>query len=115
MKKLKNDKRGASLLLTLLIISAVLSIAFGISGLSLGEIKISRDAPKSLIAYYAADAGIECQMFADRLSEPNCPNACLDVGSKICYEITVSGVSPDRTVKSSGIYQDIRRAIELTY
>ncbi|MBU4284974.1 hypothetical protein KKF60_00625 [Patescibacteria group bacterium] len=115
MKKLKNNKKGASLLLALLIISAVLSIAFGISELSLGEIKISRDAPKSLIAYYAADAGIECQMFADRLSKPNCSSACIDVNSKICYKITISGVSPKRTIKSSGIYQDIIRAIELTY
>lgn len=115
MKKLENNKKGASLLLTLLIVSVVLSIAFGISGLSLGEIKISRDAPKSLVAYYAADAGIECQMFADRLSKSNCSSACIDTGSKICYEVTVSGISPSRTIKSSGIYQDLRRAIELTY
>jgi hypothetical protein len=115
MKKIKNNNKGSSLLLTLLIISAVLSIAFGISGLSLGEIRISRDAPKSLVAYYAADAGIECQMHADRLIVPNCVSACLDVASEICYEVTVSGVSPARTIKASGTYQDIRRAIELTY
>lgn len=115
MKKIKNNKKGASLLLTLLIVSAVLSIAFGISGLSLGEIKISRDTPKSLIAYYAAEAGIECQMYADRLGGISCEHSCLDDESKICYDVLISGDSPDRVVKSLGSYQDTVRAIELTY
>ena len=64
----KNNQKGISLLITLLIMSALLSIAFGLSVLSLGEVKLSRDETKSLTSYYAAEAGVECQMFNDRLS-----------------------------------------------
>ncbi len=111
----KNNQQGSSLLITLLIIAALLSIAFGVSKLGIGETKYSRDIGKTLIAYYVADSGAECQMFADRLGEPDCASACLDVESEICYEVTVSGDYTNRTIKSIGSYQDIKRAIELTY
>lgn len=119
----KNNQKGSSLLITLLIMSAFLSVAFGLSRLSLGEIQLFRDTTRSLTAYYAAEAGVECQMFNDRLSgEVVCggsSNVCLDAGQTICYLIQVSGSylnnNPPRTIKSSGSYKDVRRAIELTY
>ena len=62
----QNNKKGSSLLITILVIAALMSIAFGLSKLALGETKLSRDISKTLIAYYAADSGAECQMYADR-------------------------------------------------
>jgi len=126
----KNNQKGISLLITLLIMSALLSIAFGLSVLSLGEVKLSREDTKSLTAYYAAEAGVECQMFNDRLSgEAVCggdpdgngegEKVCLDTGQIICYKVQVSGSyfggNPPRTIKSDGSYRSVRRAIELTY
>ena len=113
MKNHKNNQKGVSLLLTLLIMAAVLSIAFGLSKLSLGEIKISRDVGRSLIAYYAAEAGVECQMYDDRIGGLDCSHVCLEPG--ICYDVEVSGETPNRTIESNGSYQDITRAVELTY
>jgi len=116
----KNNQKGSSLLITLLVMAALLSIAFGLSTLGLGEIKLSQDTSTSLISYYAAEAGVECQMFNDRLSsEVVCANTCLDAGQTICYQVQVSGSyinnNPPRTIKSSGSYQDVIRAIQLTY
>lgn len=134
----KSNYKGSSLLITLLVMAALMGIAFGISKLSLGETKISRDISKSLIAYYAAESGVECQMYYDRLlGEAVCGGAglggtscvgdtgdgasdCLDAGKTTCYKIeivsgTYSHGNGPRTIRSMGCYQDVRRAVELTY
>jgi hypothetical protein len=112
-----NDKKGSSLLITLLIMAALLSVAFGLSKLSLGETKLSRDISRTLIAYYAAEAGVECQMFADRIGGVSCGThaspMCLSVG--VCVETTSQSATPNRKIQSLGSFGDVRRAIELTY
>ena len=113
MKNYKNKQRGVSLLLTILIMAAVLSIALGLSKLSLGEIKISRDMGKSLIAYYAAEAGVECQMYVDRVGGLDCGHVCLT--PDICFDVIAEGASPNRTIESKSSYQGTTRAVELTY
>jgi len=111
----KNNQKGQALLIVLLVMAAFLSIALGVSTLSLGETKLSRDISKSLIAYYAADSGVECQMYSDRWPADgvNCASVCLSAG--ICFVTQISGTSPTRTIQSTGSYLDVRRAVELTY
>jgi hypothetical protein len=114
-KKMKSNK-GASLLLTFLIITALLSIAIGVSRLSLGEIKLGRNIPNSLVAYYAAESGIERALYEDRHGGGVDFSDCLDSPTdSVCYEVQFSGISPNRTVKSNGSYKNIRRTIEITY
>lgn len=102
------------MLLTILIMSAILAIAMGISKLSLGEIKISRELPQSFVAYYAAEAGIEEGLYAD-LVEGTASDFSGSLGTGITYEVTFTGVSPNRIIASSGLYGETKRAIELTY
>ena len=121
----KQNQKGSSLLITLLVMAALMAIAFGVSRLSLGETTISRDISKSLIAYYAAESGIECQMYNDRLlSEAICgdgANVYLNVAQTIYYKVEIvsgtylNGGTGPRIFKSNGTYQDVRRAVELTY
>jgi len=115
----KNNKKGSSLLLTVLIIAALASIAFGLSKLAIRETKISRDVSKTLIAYYAADSGAECQMYADRfpLEGTDCSYVCLSEAEGICFRATGENApSPNyRTIKSTGSYDNTKRAVELTY
>jgi hypothetical protein len=114
----KKDKRGASLFLTMLIMSAVLAIAMGISKLSLGEIKVSRELPQSFVAYYAAEAGIEQGLYADLVianPQGTATNSNGYLGEGITYEITFNGVTPARTISSKGLYKGTSRAVELTY
>ncbi|MFH1129223.1 MAG: pilus assembly PilX N-terminal domain-containing protein [Patescibacteria group bacterium] len=121
----KQNHKGSSLLITLLVMAAIMGIAFGISKLSLGETKISRDISKSLIAYYAAESGIECQMYYDRLlSEAVCGNGAnvyLNSAQTVYYKVEIvsgtylNGNTGPRIIKSNGTYQDVRRAVELEY
>ena len=112
------NKKGASLLLTMLIMSAILAIAMGIAKLSLGEIKISRELPRSFVAYYAAEAGMEELLYLDHtgvIPGPELYNATGYLSIDISYIVSASEVSPNRKLQSSGIYKGTNRAIELTY
>lgn len=105
--------RGVSLLLTLLIMAAILVIAFGVSRLSIGEIKLSRDISRSIIAYYAADAGIERAVYEERIEggASDIPDCSIELGNGSSYGIQVQG----NIIKSIGCYKDISRAIEISF
>lgn len=115
MKSYRLQKnRGASLVLTVLILTTVFVITFGVTNLLLGEIKLSQRIPKSLKAYYAAESGIERSLYDDRqgagASDIVECSVNLDNGSS--YGVEVSG---DTTIKSWGCYSDIKRAVEVSY
>lgn len=118
--------KGAALLLTLLILTAILAIAFGVTSLMLGEMKLSQEVPRSLGAYYAAETGIERKLYEIRASTPDysdigsgpdwCAGAgkvCLD-GSDACYAVDVTVGTPT-IIKSYGCYKNVRRAVEASY
>jgi Tfp pilus assembly protein PilX len=64
-------QKGFAMLFTVLIISLILSIAIGISNLTLRQSILSSLAKDSGIAFYQADAAVECGMFQD--TEGNFP------------------------------------------
>lgn len=117
-------EQGASLLLAILILTAILSIAFGVVGLMMGEIKISREVPRSLRAYYVAEVGIERKLYEIRQSADfndigAAPDWCNGPGrvpldSDTFYAVDVTAGTPT-TIKSYGCYKGTRRAIEVSY
>jgi hypothetical protein len=118
------NQKGTSILLTILIMAALLAIAIGISRLSLGEIKLTRDVSKSLTAFYSADAGVEAAIFYERSvlggsGLYTVTQYCLDSPSNnVCYTYTIEdNIAPgyDRKITSKGSYEKIERAIELAY
>jgi len=117
MKRKTQKNKGSSLLLALLVLSTVLVIAFGMSRLMLGEIKLSKNIPQSLKAYYAAETGIEKFLYDARkgggaVTIAKC-SILLDNNASYGVEIdTDKGIT---TIKSWGCYKDIRRAIEVSY
>ena len=61
MKKYKLKlKTGFTILLSVLVVSIVLSAGLGIFGVMTRELKLSGMGRESQLAFYAADAGIEC-------------------------------------------------------
>lgn len=108
-----NNQKGVSLLLTLLITAAILVIAFGVSRISIGEIKLTRDISKSVIAYYGADSGIERALYEERVGGgvSGVPDCSVLLGNGSSYGIQVQG----SIIKSIGCYKDIRRAIEVSF
>ncbi len=63
-KKQKNNS-GFAMLFTVLIISLILSISLGISNITLKQTILSSLAKDSQVAFYKADAAIECGMYYD--------------------------------------------------
>ena len=55
------------MLFTVLIVSLILTIAIGISNLTLRQAILSNLAKDSGIAFYQADAGVECGMYQDAI------------------------------------------------
>lgn len=75
MKKLffitrgEGREKGFILLLAMLIISIVLAISFGIYALSIKEVILASYAKESVKAFGAADRGVECAVYWDRVHE----------------------------------------------
>lgn len=61
-KKIKNNK-GYTLLFAVLVSSVVLSVGISILTISKKEYLLSSSARESVIAFYAADSGLECALY----------------------------------------------------
>lgn len=119
------NEKGISIILALLVLSAVLAIAFSVSSILLSELRFGRTVGHSVPAFFAADAGIEKILtlrntpedFTECISEA--ATCLLSNGAAFWVEVTAGGVdgcSADTyCIKSTGEFQDTRRAIEITY
>jgi len=63
-KKIKKNQSGVSLLITLIILSSVLAAIIGLSVLIINELRLSRNVNHSIMAYYAAETGIEKGLYS---------------------------------------------------
>ncbi|MFH1226194.1 MAG: hypothetical protein V1684_02845 [bacterium] len=68
IRRANNDNRGTVLLVTLLIIFSIVATTVGMAFIVINEIQQSRDVDYSVIAYYAAEAGVEQGLFLLRKS-----------------------------------------------
>lgn len=65
MANIKLKQTGFVMAFSLLLSSIVLALAFGIFNLLLKQISLTSSAKDSQIAFYAADAGMECALYWD--------------------------------------------------
>lgn len=109
-------KKGISILFAILVMSLVLSISFGVNAIILKQMKALTDVGFSVVAFYAADAGIEQWLLARPLV--GIPETPLN-GATFQVQVKQRGESGcedfNFCVKSIGIFKGIRRAIEITY
>ena len=121
LQQLQQGQRGVSLYLAMIVMTVLLGIALGISSIFLGQTKILRGLGYSVIAFYAADAGIE-----EVLINRDSPNTiCLEAspcslanGAEYYLDIKPAGVgcpAVNYCIKSIGQYKETRRAIEIQY
>jgi len=128
-KKTKFDgQKGVSIYLSVLILSFILSIALGISAIFVTQIKEATKMGDSVIAFFAADSGIERILWKDNVcwnNNPPCLSPCnsncagLQSGTRIDYQFPL-GTDYSYTVQSEGngfkaigIYKGTQRAIEI--
>lgn len=126
MTKIQNSKqKGVSIYLTLMIMAILMAISLGISALLLGQMEMIRRMGDSVIAFYAADTGIERELY-----EANPPpynySGYLDLNGNgvqdsqdASYNVFVIEPGSDCAgssycLRSIGVYKTTRRAIEVT-
>ena len=71
----KGRQRGITLLLVILVLSAVLSISIGIFAVVYGELRISGEISDSFVALYGADAGLEKLSYETFAHDNICPGS----------------------------------------
>ncbi|OGZ18129.1 MAG: hypothetical protein A2Z78_01375 [Candidatus Nealsonbacteria bacterium RBG_13_36_15] len=137
------QEKGVALFLAVLIISVILAIGLGISGIIIQQIKISENIGDSVVSFYAADSGIEQQIYDLYNLETHSPvyevdminsasynvsvkcsvsnDACLPGGEFDNIPIVIDPESPEYCdamnfcIKSIGTFQAAKRAIEVKY
>jgi len=138
-----NSQKGISLYMAVIVLAILLGISLGLSSLIVTKIKIIRGMEESVIAFYAADTGIEKTLMSrqDPSSDVgsldldgdggaiggSCPGSLTD-SDDVCYMVTVRirnvavlPTDPDYCdslnfcIKSTGNYKNTRRAVEVRY
>lgn len=135
---LPESQKGVALYLSLAILAILLGIGLGISAIVFGQLKTIRDIGFSTVAFYAADSGIERELFEknyttqsagytyacfidlDNLTPVNCTNisVCPDnlpSGNFACTQVTVVNPSAPTKIRSVGYYSEVRRALEINF
>ncbi len=113
-----NSQKGVSLYIAFLIMTILLSIGFSMSTLLVSEIKTMTEMGKSVVAYYAAETGIEKE-----LKENHSPPFFDDSGSIGTASYSISVINPNTDgcplsanycIKSVGHYKGVKRAIRIS-
>lgn len=119
-----NNQKGLSLYLAVIVMAIVLAIVFGITTILLAQLEMIKGMENSVVAFYAADTGIEQVLDSGRLNPVSiCTTegtACeLDNGSKYYVVVSSSGApgctASNFCIKSAGIYKGTQRSIEVRY
>jgi len=121
-----NLKKGVSVLYVIFVVSILFAISFGISGILIPQVKMLSEIGNSVVAFYAADSGIEKVLIGRQNPDltPGYYNGYLS--PDITYEVFVTKGSTVENptdcpsnfyycIKSIGTYQNTKRAIEINY
>lgn len=108
-----DSRSGISLLLVVVILSALMSTSIGIFNIVFGQIKISGEITDSFFAFYAADQGLERTLYRDRIQEAvcqgvqgsNCYTEEKTIASRACFIIMVTKQGGNTDIISSGQYR----------
>jgi len=84
--KFKNSQAGVSLIISFFIMIIILAIIVSITTLLYKEIKTIRNIGNSVVAFYAADSGIEKIMYYDRKAIPDVEGVGRGLCSMFSYD-----------------------------
>lgn len=107
---LKTNQSGIALLLTLVILSVIILIAVFIVNIVTTQLRLTLDIDYSQSAIYAADSGVEWQLYQIRKGA-SVPSPVMSNGATVVTIVT--GVAPTSTIKSLGSYQSVKRQFEV--
>ena len=121
----RNYQGGVSLFLTIIIMTILLSVGLGITTILLGQLRMIGGIGDSVIAFYAADTGVEHILYENKSIDPPGPSQVsgtinLETGAVATYtaQKILSGAPGCPVqyycVRSAGLFRETRRAIEVT-
>ena len=111
-------KKGVSLYFAIVILSVLSTTLLALITISISQIKVIWTLGDSVVAFFAADTGIEECLY--RIRKEGNFNPFSGSLNGASYTVTVQGVGPDcdadnYCLKSRGSYKKTKRAIEATY
>ncbi len=106
-------EKGISLLFVVLIMSVILAIGMGISGILIQQIRMMGEIGQSIVAFYAADSGIEEVMY-NLYQKKEKAGAGKNWAEDYGYEVTIEDYGGKLYIVSTGEYKGVRRAIQAT-
>ena len=75
--KIQNPEKGVSIYLAVMVMFILLAIGLGISLILISQLRMIKGMENSVIAFHAADTGIEEIMYKDKICrQENCPDYC---------------------------------------
>ena len=117
-------QRGVALYLALLVLTILFAISLALTTLLVGQIRIIKGLGDSVVAFYAADTGMEMalqELYATGLPPP-CQIGCSESVGDASYSVQgfSSGNADDCPsppndffcIKSQGTYRGIKRSVE---
>lgn len=115
----KFSQKGISLYLSIMIMVILLAVVLGISGILIGQLKMMKGMENSIIAFYAADTGIEKALMerANPISLDGYSET-LDNGASYEIKVLLPGSNCDAAnycISSVGTYRETQRAIQVVY
>jgi len=116
LSPLKNSQQGVALYLTMVVLSIMSAAYFALTAILVSQIKITSGAGNSVLAFAAADAGIEEALYKVRhqdYSQGSFSGSLPSNGS--IYTVTVTLQGQQTVAKSVGSYRTERRAIEIQF
>ena len=108
----KNNEGGVALLLTVIILSIVTLVSVFIVNVVSNELKLAGDINDSKKAIYAADSGVEWQLYQIRQGA-SVASPVMSNGASV--SVTVVGSYPNFTIKSLGSFNIVKRQFEITF
>jgi hypothetical protein len=109
-KSFYKEQSGASLLLSILLVSAVLAATIGITSSIIILLQISGRVAESVAALYAADSGVEWQLYEIRISTTSAPV----MANGATYNAVFTPGAPN-IIKSVGVFKRTSRGIEASF
>lgn len=127
-------QRGVAIYLALVILTILLAIALGLSVIVFGQIYTARFVGYSVVALYAADSGLERELYEKnyltqsvgytyaqffnldgdgQVGSGTCPTGIVDLDDA-CVQVTIRSLSPIM-IDSAGYYKEVRRTLRVEF
>lgn len=120
--KLKVSQKGVAIYLAIVVMFILLGIGLALSTILVSQMKVIRGMGDSVAALYAADTGIERELYEKNYPNDPPPGPYSGTLNDASYTVTILKGGNDtcpttayRCVRSVGVYKGVRRAIEVSF